>query len=127
MFAHRKEVVLSSSLNAVFSALNDGFESEEGESECYVACIAGGFYRSSKRAMERRGREGIGAGHFSRHNLLSASSLIMLLERRSGQQRRLGAMSLITSIEEVISRALQKYQLKLRAPGLFFSFKQSYY
>ena len=94
MFAHRKEVVLSSSLNAVFSALNDSFESEEGESECYVACIAGGFYRSSKCAMERRGREGIGAGHFSRHSLLSASSLILRLERRSGQQRRRGAMSL---------------------------------
>ena len=120
MFAHRKEVVLSSSLNAVFSALNDGFESEEGESECYVACIAGGFYRSSKRAMERRGREGIGAGHFSRHNLLSASSLIMRRERRSGQQRRLGAMSLITSIEEVISRALQKYQLKIACTRIIF-------
>ena len=59
MFAHRKEVVLSSSLNAVFRALNDSLESEEEES--YVACVAGGFYRPSKRSMERR--EGIGAGH----------------------------------------------------------------
>ena len=38
----RKEVVLSSSLKAVFSALNDSFESEEGE--CYVACAAGSVY-----------------------------------------------------------------------------------
>ena len=53
MFAHRKEVVLSSSLNAVFSALNDSFESEEGE--CYVACAAGGVYRPSESGEASRG------------------------------------------------------------------------
>lgn len=53
MFAHRKEVVLSSSLNAVFSALNDTFESEEGE--CYVACAAGGVYRPSESGEASRG------------------------------------------------------------------------
>ena len=73
MFAHRKKVVMSSSLNAVSSALSDSFESEEGV--CYVACVAGGFYRPGERAMERRSREGIGACHFSRLSLLSVSSL----------------------------------------------------
>ena len=58
MFAH----VLSSSLNAVSSALNDSFESEEGE--CYVACATVGFYRPGERAMERRILEGIRACHF---------------------------------------------------------------
>ena len=69
-FGHvcKKKVVLSSSVNAVSSALNDSFESEEGE--CYVACVAGGFYRPGERAME-----GIGACHFSRLSLLAASSL----------------------------------------------------
>ena len=49
---HRKEVVVSSSLNAVFSVLNDSFESEEGE--CYVACVAGGVYRPSESGEAAR-------------------------------------------------------------------------
>ena len=52
MFAYRKEVVLSSSLNAVFSALNDSFESEEGE--CYVVCAAGGVYRPDESGEAAR-------------------------------------------------------------------------
>ena len=48
----RKEVVLSSSLNAVFSALNDSFESEEGE--CYVAYAAGSVYRPGESGEAAR-------------------------------------------------------------------------
>ena len=48
----RKKVVLSSSLNAVFSALNDSFESEEGE--CYVACAAGSVYRPGESGEAAR-------------------------------------------------------------------------
>ena len=49
MFAHRKDVVLSSSLNAVFSALNDSFESEEAE------CVSAGVYRLSESGEASRG------------------------------------------------------------------------
>ena len=51
-FAHRKEVVLSCSLNAVFSALNDSFGSEVGE--CDVACVAGGVYRPGESGEAAR-------------------------------------------------------------------------
>ena len=53
MFAHRQEVVWSSSLNAVFSALYDSLESEEEES--YVACVPGGVYRRGESSEAARG------------------------------------------------------------------------